>query len=64
MKITIIVFVVILIILILLALMSRPNGRVQKILLEIIKGLIGCAIAIILAYWVACIIIYGLKYGY
>lgn len=44
--------------------MSKPNSRAQKISLEIIKALIGCAIAIILAYWVACSIIYGLKYGY
>lgn len=33
------------------ALMSRPNSRVQKISLEIVKGLIGFAIIILLMYW-------------
>lgn len=51
MKITIIVFAVVLIIALLSALMSRPNSRVQKISLEIVKGLIGFAIISLLMYW-------------
>lgn len=51
MKILIIVFAVVLTIALLSALMSRPNSRVQKISLEIVKGLIGFAIIILLMYW-------------
>lgn len=51
MKILIIVFSVVLIIALLSALMSRPNSRVQKISLEIVKGLIGFAIFCLFMYW-------------
>ncbi len=51
MKILIIVFAVVLIIALLSALMSRPNSRVQKISLEIVKGLIGFAIFCLFMYW-------------
>lgn len=51
MKILIIFFAVVLIIALLSALMSKPNSRVQKISLEIVKGLIGFAIIILLMYW-------------
>lgn len=51
MKITIIVFVIFLIIPILSALMSKPNSRVQKISLEIVKGLIIFAIICLLVSW-------------
>ena len=51
MKITIIVFVIFLIIPILSALMSKPNSRVQKISLEIVKGLIVFAIICLLISW-------------
>lgn len=51
MKITIIAFVVLLIIPLLSALMSRPNSRVQKISLEIFRGILGFAIIVSLLYW-------------
>lgn len=53
MKILIIVFAVMLVITLLTALMSEPNSRVQRISIEIIKGIIGSVIAILLAYWLA-----------
>lgn len=62
MKVLIMSYVTFMILSLLSALISKPHSRVQKISIEIIKGLIGVAIAILLAYWVAWIIIYGLKY--
>jgi hypothetical protein len=58
MKILIIVFAVVLIIALLSALMSRPNSRVQKISLELVKGLIGLAIISLLMYWLVSSVIF------